>query len=216
MKQKLLTVASALSLLICAAVVALWVRSYRTPDTLIIETARYPFIGTDPTGEPMYVDRINIVAIAFNCGRVDVDWKRSAVGQGYLGPENLRDSRDLHPDGAHIRYEQSPPDPSGDHIPLINLGSSWIAFDRLGFFVGNYSINGISNILVQYTGQVVSAPAWVFLVIGAILPLISLRRWLISVRHRRTSRCVTCGYDVRATPDRCPECGTPVRPKTKA
>ena len=57
----------------------------------------------------------------------------------------------------------------------------------------------------------VFAPHWFVLSATAALPAWWLRRRLADRRRRRELRglCPTCGYDLRASPERCPECGRP-------
>ena len=64
----------------------------------------------------------------------------------------------------------------------------------------------------EYRERAIALPCW-FLVLGcSVMPAM----WLAGARSRRLARrkkaglCTQCGYDLRATSDRCPECGTAV------
>ena len=50
-------------------------------------------------------------------------------------------------------------------------------------------------------------PFWFLFPLTLIVPAIVARR-IIRTRRRLPGACHSCGYDLRATPDRCPECGT--------
>ena len=57
--------------------------------------------------------------------------------------------------------------------------------------------------------QVLSLPVWYFLSPQAMF-VVYMARNLVRRYHRsRNGACLVCGYDLRATPTRCPECGTP-------
>ena len=55
--------------------------------------------------------------------------------------------------------------------------------------------------------ELVFLPLGLPLLLSAALPALWLARAVRSSRRRRAGLCRRCGYDLRATPGRCPECG---------
>ena len=56
--------------------------------------------------------------------------------------------------------------------------------------------------------QWLSIPYWAVCMVAAVPGVLALRRRKRLSRMRAAGHCPACGYDLRATPERCPECGT--------
>jgi hypothetical protein len=77
------------------------------------------------------------------------------------------------------------------------------------------SISHFPYLGIERVGPMLAVPGWLIILATAVLPAIWFRRVR---KHKSTITwqshllCVHCGYDLRATPDRCPECGRDVLP----
>jgi hypothetical protein len=65
-------------------------------------------------------------------------------------------------------------------------------------FEGGYSF--------RYT--LVEVPYWILVIVTGLLPSVLALRRIRSRYLLKRRRCGRCGYDLRASPDCCPECGT--------
>jgi hypothetical protein len=82
-----------------------------------------------------------------------------------------------------------------DHLPAPPTFVGF-AFAQRGYIDGN----------TQW--RFIAFPCWFVMLLLAILPAVRMRSWYVCRRRSVAGRCRTCGYDLCATPDRCPECGS--------
>jgi hypothetical protein len=77
---------------------------------------------------------------------------------------------------------------------------------RFGFWrINDYWVVGSKAVVI---------PFWAPFFACGVLPAVLLTRWASVRRYRRRrGLCLACGYDVRASGERCPECGAVVRGK---
>jgi hypothetical protein len=182
--RRLLNLLTALSLLVCVATVMLWVRSYGHWDS---------FCHAD-----LHFETLTSVQQSFNSSRGRL-WACFVGGEQldradaeYEYTANQREHRlGNHPE--RWRYVARPP--GRPDAPWEFVGIHFVRTrDRR-------TPAGLISVLS------VGVPHSLVGVLAMILPAVRTRSWLLHGRQRRMGLCPACGYDLRATPDRCPECG---------
>lgn len=90
-----------------------------------------------------------------------------------------------------------------------DLGFAAGKFGELWFHLIHYS-TPVSYNVPPVKQRIIVLPMWFAAFVFALLPARWLKRRHVVRRRRATARCVSCGYDLRASAGRCPECGTPI------
>ena len=84
-------------------------------------------------------------------------------------------------------------------------------FSILGFYYARNDGLALHGSTLQDSRDLARVPYWFLLILLALYPrrraLLGYRAYCRSQRHALARCCRTCGYDLRATPNRCPECG---------
>lgn len=71
------------------------------------------------------------------------------------------------------------------------------------------AVQKIESVRPKYLGRF-EFPLWLVVLLTSLLPIRSIRAYLRERARRMEGHCLKCGYDLRASLERCPECGTAV------
>jgi hypothetical protein len=189
LRHWLFNFAAGVSLLICVLSIAAWTRSYFACDALAYSAHEdTPVVSTMRRWDFSQAN-----------GVIRLDWLE-VQDLILLRPKNL--PRWPRRDGW--KYDTASIRPQ-----LLQEGDSLAA--KLGFAWGSspFGLPPSSRVggSSKASNRVFSFPHWAMTLAAAFLPAC----WLTGHRRRHANRpglCTNCGYDLRATANRCPECGT--------
>jgi hypothetical protein len=179
----ILNTLTVLSLVLCVGTLGLWVRSHCVSD----------WITHDRESATGAVVTARKTEIGIGAGHAAVTVRTE---NWFDDGGNWRDSTKAIDDWSWDRAEVQDP------LPAETPPTIWT---RMGFA---FTRDSSGDWFQGYRQTRVAAPLWLASLIAAALPAIRLTRAFRVGRRTAAGRCVRCGYDLRATPDRCPECGT--------
>jgi hypothetical protein len=197
MKRRLFEILASLSLLVCVAMVVLWVRSHFVADML--DWREY---WTRPAGggETEFHQRQTVARSSLGSLRMTTQYGVS-VGLDQPAP--------MFNKGPELWVHHEAPGPVQTATGVTYL------WNWMGFRFGTREATYVPRTRLRLIGGAV--PCWAIVAASALLPGV----WAVAAVRRRRRRpkagcCAACGYDLRGTPGRCPECGTVVSPTSTA
>ncbi len=198
----LLSALAALSLLLAAVTAIVWVRSYWIQDSLL---------WTDDSFQPyIYTESRKVVCAHGGLQLWHEYWEWHGDLDGFIPWghrfEHTSSRSPVYPYFINQRV-QTPPTTDirfkGFEIVYLNYRDSFLVTDKMG--------KRPMQIVRQ---QSITLPLAVIFLPAMILAALWKRRETKQRRRFAQGLCATCGYDLRATPGRCPECGTvPAKPE---
>jgi len=113
----------------------------------------------------------------------------------------------------NIRYRQGLYYSSGSSYPGVHTLNRDTLLQKIGFGVFSVRVSGTNGVS---TYDALLVPFWFLTLVLLPLPVYRTVTHVKRNRRLRLGKCLKCGYDLRASKDTCPECGTSLPPNTHA